>query len=78
MVEREGSYGISLDTIMINPTKTGGAPRQRCIFASIVLDLMVFKMATADADEGYSRLPKQNTGGSDAFCLGDTPVSGTS
>jgi len=35
-----------------------------------------FKMAAADADEGHSRLPKQDTGGQDALCLGVPPVSG--
>jgi len=29
--------------------------------------LVVISTATADADEGHSRLPKQNTGGSDAL-----------
>ena len=33
-------------------------------------------MAAADADEGYSRLSQQNTGGSDAVCLGAPPVQG--
>jgi len=32
-----------------------------------------FKMAAADADEGHSWLPKQDTGGSDALCLGAPP-----
>ena len=32
------------------------------------------KAATADADEGHSRLAQQNTGGSDALCLG-APLS---
>jgi len=35
-------------------------------------DFWPFKTATADADEEYSRMPKQNTGGSDALCL-ETP-----
>jgi len=30
-------------------------------------------MAAADADESHSSLPKQNTGGSDALCLGAPP-----
>ena len=33
-----------------------------------------FKMAAADADDGHFRLPKRNTGGSDAPCLGPLPV----
>ena len=33
-------------------------------------------MAAADADESHSRLPKQNTGGSDALWLGALPVHG--
>jgi hypothetical protein len=33
-------------------------------------------MAAADADEGPSRLPEQNTGGSDALCLDVPPVQG--
>ena len=33
-------------------------------------------MAAADADESHSRLPKQNTGGSDALWLGALPARG--
>ena len=33
-------------------------------------------MAVADADEGHSRMPKQNIGGSDALCFGAPTVSG--
>ena len=33
-------------------------------------------MAAAEADERPSRLPEQNTGGSDALCLGVPPVQG--
>lgn len=75
ILEKEGSSGIGLDGVLINPTETGGTPRQRCIFASIVVRLIGSKMATADADEGYSRLTKQSTGGSDALCLRVPPVS---
>ena len=28
----------------------------------------------AEADEGHSRLPRQDSGGSDALCLGAPPV----
>ena len=33
-------------------------------------------LAAADADESLSRLPKQNTGGSDALCLEAPPGPG--
>ena len=36
--------------------------------------LWSWRIAVADADEKYSRLPRQDTGGSDALCLGTTPV----
>jgi hypothetical protein len=36
--------------------------------------LWSWKMAAADAGEKPSRLPEQDTGGSDALCLGATPV----
>ena len=35
-----------------------------------------FKMTAADADEVHTRMPKQDTGGSDALCLRAPPVSG--
>ena len=53
---------------------TGVAPRQRCIFASIEFPLVVLKIAAADADERHSIFPEQDTGGSDALCLGAIPV----
>ena len=37
---------------------------------------MVLQQAAADADESHARQPEQNTGGSDAPCLGALPVQG--
>ena len=37
---------------------------------------MVLQQAAADADESHARQPEQNTGGSDALCLGALPVQG--
>jgi hypothetical protein len=34
-----------------------------------------FETVIADAGAAHCRLPKQNTGGSDALCLGPPPVS---
>jgi len=76
ILEKEGSSGIYLDAKKRNPDRPGRASRQRCIFASIILRLMILKIVAADAGEGDSRLPKQNTGGSDALCLAAPPVSG--
>jgi len=45
------------------------------LFASMGFRLIILKAAAADAGEGRSRLPQQNTGGSDALCLGALPVS---
>jgi hypothetical protein len=36
--------------------------------------LWSWRIAAADADEKHSRLAKQDTGGSDALCLGANPV----
>ena len=35
--------------------------------------LCSWRIAAADADERRSRLPKKDTGGSDALCLGANP-----
>jgi len=53
---------------------TGGVPRQSCIFAAVGMGQCSCNMAAADADESPSRLPKQDTGGSDALCLGAPAV----
>jgi len=45
--------------------KTGGVPRQSCMIR-IILDCgsWLGNMAAADAGDGLSRLPRQDTGGS--------------
>ena len=55
--------------------KTGGGRRQSCMIRSILdVGSSLGNMATADAGDGLSRTPQQDTGGSDALCLGAPPV----
>ena len=53
---------------------TGGAPRQSAYSRLSKFRLGSWKIGATDADEKHSSLPKQDTGGSDAFCLRATPV----
>jgi len=74
--KKKDSSGICLHVMISELHVTGGVPQQRCIFACIWSPLAVFQKATAEAEEGHSRLIRQDTGCSDALCLGAPPVPG--
>ena len=72
---KRGPSGIKSDAMSKSWFGTGGVPRQSCIFGSMMdRGSWLRNLAAADADEGHSRPPRQDTGGSDALCLGAPPV----
>ena len=73
---KRGPSGIKSDTMSKSWLGQGEFLDKAAYSHLSDLGLWFFKMAAADAGEVHSRLPRQDTGGSDALCLGAPPVPG--